>query len=222
MKKLLILVNKLIEFTSMDYVNEYFEDISVSISEFVPEDPNEYDLILLWNYKKILPNIGRYGNVVVFHSSALPRGKGWAPIYYTIANEEEYYTITGILAVNEVDAGDILVRASFKMCVNYTASVLRQWDNIIMLLLARELLSKSSKPFKGIAQTGEGSSNPRRHPEDSEIELSVPFGSIVNHLRACEEAYPAFFYYKGKKFYVNIEPEEKPVFPDDLKIEFFC
>lgn len=222
MKKLFILVNKLSEFSSFKYIDEYLSGVLVSIGEGLPQNTDDYDLILFWNYSKIIPGMGNKRNVIVFHSSDLPRGKGWAPIYYTIANGEEYYTVTGILPNEQVDAGDILIKARFKMKDNYTANQLRDWDNRIMLMLTGELLHKYSISILcGIPQEGTESFYKRRRPEDSEVNLNEPLGSIVNHLRACESSYPAFFWFNNTKYYIYVRPELKAEFPADLEIKFY-
>lgn len=222
MKKLYILVNKLSEFSSFQYVEEYLNDVLVSIGESFPQNNDEYDLILLWNYKNIIRELGSKSNVVVFHSSDLPRGKGWAPIYYTIANKEEYYTVTGILANEQVDAGNILVKARFKMKDNYTADQLRDWDNRIMLMLSRELIHKQTAGgFGGMPQEGAETFYKRRKPEDNEVNTDETLGSMLNHLRACELQHPAFFWFNNTKYFIYICPEIKSEFPTDLEIEFY-
>lgn len=221
MKKLFILVNKLIEFDCLPYVDKYLADVDVSIGEHLPVITDDYDLIVLWNYHKIISNLTEKNRIVVFHSSNLPQGKGWAPIYHTIANGEKYYTVTGIIVNEQIDAGDVLIKARFKMQDNYFADQIRDWDNRIMLILTGKILSNYSGKNRGAVQKGQESFYPRRYAADNEIPLDVNFRNIINHLRACETAHPAFFWLNDTKYNVYIEPETKAEFPSDLEIEFY-
>ena len=52
---------------------------------------------------------------------------------------------------------------------------------------------------------GKGTYYKRRLPEDSEIDIEKSIKKNFNLLRVVDnEKYPAFFYYKGKKFIIKI------------------
>tara|TARA_B100001013_G_scaffold221916_1_gene135602 strand:+ start:215 stop:877 length:663 start_codon:yes stop_codon:yes gene_type:complete len=216
-KKVFFLLNNLSEFSFADYIDKYLSNYDVVVETSLPNKTEDYDLIVFWSYRKIVPNIGNKNNIILFHSSDLPDGKGWAPIYNTIIKEHEYFTISGIKAAEEVDSGDIIVKARFRMKPNYTAEYIRRWDEEISVMLVEKILERfDRKQIVGIPQAGTGSFHERRKPEHNEINTE----NFVNHLRACEKKHPAFFYYKGQKFFVTIEPENIPEFPDDLVISF--
>lgn len=218
MKKVFFLVNTLKEFNFQQHLSKYLSDVNIFVGESLPAN-TDYDLIILWNYRKILKNISDRKNVILFHSTNLPEGKGWAPIYYTLIKDLQYYTISGIFAVDNVDSGDIIIQAKFKIKSNYTAETLREWDDEICIILLKKILEIfQGKEIKGKKQKGISSIYPRRKPEDNEINLNVKFIDIINHLRACEKNHPAFFVYNETKYFVKIEPEIKPTFPDDLEI----
>lgn len=222
MKKVFFLVNRLEEFDFQQYLNKYLSDVNVTVGESLPTDTDYYDLIILWNYRKILKNISDRKNIILFHSTNLPEGKGWAPIYYTLTKGLEQYTISGIFAADEVDSGDIIVQAKFKIKDNYTAEIIREWDNEICIMLIKKILEIfQGKEIKGRKQQGVSSFNTRRKPEDNEINPNVKFADVINHLRACEKNHPAFFVYNKAKYLVKVEPEIKPTFPEDLEITFY-
>lgn len=222
MKKIFFLLNKLEEFNFQQHLNKYLSDVNVTVGESLPADTNYYDLIILWNYRKILKNISDKKNIILFHSTNLPHGRGWAPIYYALTKGLEYHTISGIFAVDEVDSGNIIVQVKFRIKDNYTAEVLREFDNEICIMLIKKIFEVfNGKEIKGKKQEGSGSVNPRRKLEDNRINLDVKFRDIINHLRACEKNHPAFFVYNNTRYNVIIEPEIKPTFPDDLVIRFF-
>lgn len=221
MKRVFFLVNKLGEFDFFEYIEKYLNGINVTVGESLPQNPKEYDLIVLWSYRKIIRDVSSK-NVILFHSTDLPEGKGWAPIYYSISSGQKYFTISGILADEKVDSGDIVVKAKFKIKDNYTAEYIRKWDDEISIILVKKILEKfASKEIKGKKQIGVGTTNQRRTPEDNKIELKARFSEKINHLRACEKNHPAFFYYNKIKYNIIVEPEPKPEFPSDLKITFY-
>lgn len=196
----------------------------LTITEGFPDNSSSYDLVVLWSYKKLIPHLENKENIIVFHSSDLPKGKGWAPIYYSIVNNEIYYTISGFRPNNEVDSGNILVKARFKMKVQYCAEDLRLWDHEICLMLINGLLERSNdgKKLTGIIQEGVSTFYPKRKPSDSEISLSSSLSDVWLQVRASEVSHPSYFTYEGQKYIVKIKPEIKPSFPDDLLIEFYC
>jgi methionyl-tRNA formyltransferase len=222
MKKIFFLVNSLDEFDFQDLIKKYLPDIRVSAGESLPEHTEDYDLVILWSYKKIIPNLSGKKNIILFHSTDLPKGKGWAPIYYTIIQKNEYFTITGILADEKVDAGNVIVKARFKIKDNYTAEHLRGWDKEISIMLIKEILARfEGKKLEGIRQTGKDSFYKKRSPEDNEISPDVKVADIIDHLRACERSHSAYFIYNDIKYFIYIEPAEKPDFPDDLEVKFY-
>jgi methionyl-tRNA formyltransferase len=224
MRKIFFLLNSFSDFNFSEYLHKHLDhSYSISFGESLPSDTNQYDLIVLWSYQKILKDIDDKKNIVVFHSTNLPRGKGWAPIFYSILHKEKYFYVTGILASNKVDSGDIIVQARFELKENYTAKYLRIWDDEISIILVKKILEKfSSNKLIGIKQEGVSTYNPKRHAGDNEVNLKVPLGNQVDNLRACEDKFPAFFIYGNTKYLINVEPEIKPIFPKDLEIFFLA
>jgi len=223
MKKIFFVLNSLMEFDFGHSLEKYLikSEYQVSVGEGLPHDTGSYDLIILWNYKKILKDITGANNIIVFHSTNLPEGKGWAPIFYSLAQNKEYFYITGILATDEVDAGDIIVQAKYSIKNNYTAKYLRMWDTEICILLIKRILEKfPSGKVTGKKQVGESSFNVRRTASDNELDINQPLINQINLLRGCEDNFPAYFIYNNAKYKVYIKPEEEPGFPQDLEIIF--
>ena len=221
-RKIFFVVNKYENFDSTIYLDKYLVDVDITFGLNLPDDTEFYDLIILWNYQKILKDVESKNNIVIFHSSDLPNGKGWAPLYYSFYNKMDYYTISCIRAANSVDCGDILVKAQFKILDNYTAEYVREWDNEITIKLISELLEKSCvKKVKGIKQNGIGTFNKRRYPDDNLVSFEAKIMDVFDHLRGCENKHSAFFYFKEEKYIINIKPENIPCFPEDLEIIFY-
>lgn len=221
MKSIYFVINDFEEFNFSDLIKKHLNKVSIAVGQLLPSNPENYDLVILWNYKKIIQNTNNFKNVILFHSSDLPHGKGWAPIYNTIIEKQEYYTITGLLMAEEVDAGNIIVKAKFKMKPEYTAFFLRKWDEEIDIILIKMILEKFDNfELIGKPQHGVSTFRKRRYKIDNEIDINLRMIELVDHLRATENRSPSFFKYNNIKFIVKIEPENIPEFPVDLEIIF--
>ena len=221
MRKVFFVVNQLSEFTFQLYLQKYLYNVEVAVGTEVPMMPYEYSMVILWSCKKIITPNSDYRNYIVFHSSDLSKGRGGAPIYYSFSNSQDYYVISGIFADQRMDSGDVVVKARFKMKDNYVASVVREWDNEISILLIKLLLDKyPDDKIVGVKQTGADSYMKRRKPEDSEIDVNERLVDLLPHIRGCEKKYPAFFRQGDEMFNIFVEPVSKLKFPDDIEILF--
>lgn len=218
-----ILLNSLNEFDFEDTVHRYLpsDRFELTITETFPDEPSKYQIIVPWNYRKIIRNAAQAGNVVVMHSSDLPEGRGWAPVYHAFSEQQSEYVISGIFAANEVDTGNIIVRARFPIEAGHTASFIRTLDKELSVVLVAKILEHwpEGNPA-GVKQVGLGSYRPRRYPADNEIDLSRPLIELLPHLRGVEPASPAFFLYKNVKYLIEIRPESAPNRPRQVTIEY--
>jgi len=222
MKKVFFLLNTLQEFNFGNYIEKHLSNVQITVGESLPVYRDEYDLIVPWNYRKKIKNLSVNRNIIVFHSSDLPEGKGWAPIYYSIVDNKEYYVISGVLINEEIDAGNIIVKACFRIKGNYTAEVIRKWDDeISIILIGKILLHFDGLNFQGVEQRERGTYFKKRIPEDNEVDINSQLSAVINHIRACERTHPAYFYFNQTKYIINIRPETEPNFPEDLEIFFY-
>ena len=167
-----------------------------------------YDVVFLLSYRKIIPEsvLDRvHGKVVVFHSSDMPAGRGWAPIYTAINSGKKIHTITMCYAAKEVDAGLILAKARSKIHKNYTASMLRKIGQaMISYLIGRYALRFDGEKPPGTPQKGISTYIKRRTFKDGGINPRKTFKKIIPHLLASEETHPAFFIHENETFYLNV------------------
>ncbi len=176
------------------------------------EIESSFDLGVLLGYNRIVPkdvlSIPRLG-FILFHSSDLPRGRGWAPIYNTI--------VCGLPLVQSllfsapgVDTGNIIAKARYPLQGNETEREVRLVDDLMTL----RLLEESLKPLlrgeiTGILQNeNEATWWRRRTPENSVVDLNKPLIELIDYLRALPKSAPAFFDYKGRRFYLTMEPAD--------------
>tara|TARA_Y100000590_G_scaffold470485_1_gene665623 strand:+ start:9273 stop:9950 length:678 start_codon:yes stop_codon:yes gene_type:complete len=222
LKKILFVINQKENFSIENYLLKHLSDFEIHVEENLPETLLAYDLIILWSYRKILENISNYRNIVVFHSSDLPDGKGWAPIFNTINRNKKFFVISGIMPADKVDSGDIICQAKFEIKDNHTAEILREFDEEISIIMIKLICEKFEKnTLCGKKQQGTESFFPRRKPSDNEINTKSSIEQNINFLRACEKQHPAFFFLNKTKYFISITPEKKPDFPSDLEITFF-
>ena len=225
MEKLRIcfLLNRLDDVIPRLSMGKYFPDDQYELIflDSFPLNFNEYRYIFPWNYKKVIPDVECKGNVVVVHSSSLPRGRGWAPIYYSFVEQQSIYSISVIAASNIVDAGDVIARASFSMQPNYTAPFIRRVDEEIALLLISRIITKwPDGNFIAVKQEGTPTYRKRRWPDDNEISVKNSVAQLIPHLRAVEKTSPAFFFHMGVKYIIEVRPETPALFPEEIKIEY--
>ena len=221
MTRLFFVVNALDELSFAPLVARYLADCTLDVGTSMPPAPEEYRLVVLWSYRKIIRPLPATGNVILFHSSDLPRGRGWSPIYHALVDGDSHFTVSGILAAAEVDSGNIVVKARLPILPHYTASDLRRFDCEISVLLISQILRRfAGRVITGVPQQGSATYRPRRTPADSRFDLSKPFSQLIGHLRACEPEHPAFFDLNGARYLVRIESLERAELPTELSIEF--
>lgn len=221
-QKVHIVLNSFEDVNPSRIASKYLSPCNLSVGTSIPDNPSYFDLIILWNLKTIITNLPDTSNVVVFHSSDLPQGRGWAPIYYAIADRKSRHTISAILASPKVDSGDIICKASFAILTSYLADDLRRLDEIVCFLMARKILDQfKGKQIQGYAQTGNATYNKRRYPADSIIDIKQPLTDLLPHIKACSSTNPAFFEFDGVRFSIEISPNSPPpTIPEDLVIKF--
>jgi methionyl-tRNA formyltransferase len=219
--RVFFLLNTLVEFNFGEFLARHLSEYQVSLGTELPPHPEDYRLIILWSYRRILREIPATNNVILFHSSDLPDGKGWAPIYHAIADGHASYVISGVFAAPQVDSGNVIVKARFGIRPEHTAAALRRFDEeISIMLVAKILQTYKSTEVVGMPQSGHESFRLRRRPESNEIDVDKTFRELIPHLRACEERSPAYFLLQGCRYLVSVRPDREPTFPQDLEISF--
>jgi methionyl-tRNA formyltransferase len=172
-----------------------------------------FDLGILLGYSKIVPlyllNIPEKG-FVLFHSSDLPEGRGWAPIYHTIVNKLDLVQ-TMLYASEEADRGNILAKATYKLKGFEMEHEVRKIDDELTLGLINECIDTviEKNPVGKTQHVSSGSWWKRRKPEDSKIDPALTIEEAFDTLRALPSSAPAFFDMSGRKFQIKLEPVDK-------------
>lgn len=223
-KKVFFLLNSLEEYNFDQYVRKYLprSQFRILIGTELPKDSAKYSIIIPWSYRRQIQNTKSYKNLVIFHTSDLPQGRGWSPIANLILNDTPMYTMTGFLPNRKIDDGDVILKLSFPMKSSYTATILRKWDAELSIVATRILLDKfDGKELSGKEQEDSKATYfEKRNPEMGQLNLNISLLEDFNLLRSAEEDHPCFIFYKGDKFRVTIEPMDLPIFPQDIRVVF--
>ncbi|RUO71566.1 methionyl-tRNA formyltransferase [Pseudidiomarina salinarum] len=143
---------------------------------------------------------------LVVHESALPKGKGFAPVAWQILEGAHEIPVSLIEALpNKADAGNIWLQDSIYLKGTELCSEWRRLQGECSICLCLKAVDDYQN-IKPVKQQGEETFYPRRTPIDSELNVHDSLSSQFNLLRVVDnQHYPAFFYHDGKKYVLKIE-----------------
>lgn len=170
------------------------------------EDIAEGDIAVFLSCEKMVPQVVLRKNRhnLVVHESDLPAGKGWSPMTWQVLEGRNEIPITLFEATEKVDSGPIYYKDKINLDGNELVDGIRkkQADKTF------ELIAKFVDGYPHVAgkpQNGKESFYRRRTPADSRLDAEKSIGEQFNLLRVVDnERYPAFFYYRGKKYILKI------------------
>ncbi len=209
----IILLGKGLNYNGWDNIKKLFEKKKIEYdicSDHKLLQNDKYTLGILLGYDKIVPEEylkkTKYG-FFVFHSSNLPKGRGFAPIYYTSVYKQDLVQ-TLCVAASEVDSGDIIAKARYKLMGYEIENELRMIDdNLTMLMLEATIDSLLAGKTKALPQDHAAATWwKKRQPSDSVIDPEQKVVDIFDHLRGLPQGAPAFFELRGRKFFLHITP----------------
>ena len=160
---------------------------------------------------------------VLFHSSDLPMGRGWAPIYHTIANGLPLVQ-SMLIASEGADKGPLLAKARYPLIGVELEEEVREIDDMMTLVLIDKVLPSYLRgELQPLPQVGENATWwSRRRPSDSEVSLNLPLHQMMDHLRALPSSAPPFFEWKGRRFNLRLESERLDPDPSTIEVEIIA
>ncbi len=206
-----------------EFVKKYLisNSIQVEMGSDFPKNPSNFDLIVPINYPRVVPTNVHLRNVVVFHTSDLPKGRGWSPIANIFLENKSEYCLSGFIATPEIDSGDLLMKIRFIIRPSDTAQSIRKIDNhltfIGILLLTRILAD--DQLFGEIQDEARATYSTRRSKEMNELSLNNTIAEVMPLLRSTEPGHEAYVVFEGVKFEIYVKPMEAPRFPDGIVVE---
>jgi methionyl-tRNA formyltransferase len=144
---------------------------------------------------------------LLVHESDLPKGRGFAPISWSILNNESQITFSLVEAAKDVDGGMIYDQIVVPLRGNELCAELRHIQGLSTIEICHRFLT-SNKNVKPRPQSGQPSYYRRRTPKDSELDVEKSIAEQFNLFRIVDNyRYPAFFRFKGRKFKLTITDE---------------
>lgn len=196
--------------------------------QFLPnhnEISESHTIVISLGYDRIIPQeclVRPKFGVAVFHSSDLPKGRGWAPLFYTIINKERYLTQTLFYADADIDSGPIIAKAKYPLNSLMTVSDLRVIDDFLTWALVDMYIGKMSRRKLNATPQNHAEATywDRRYPKDSRIDATKSLAELYDSIRALPDNLPAFFEKDGATVEVRLNIRSNFIFnPAEIIIE---
>lgn len=148
---------------------------------------------------------------LVVHASALPKGKGWAPLTWQILEGKNKIPVSLFEVVEEVDAGDIYLKSFIELDGTELCNEIRKKQAQNAFEMCLQFIDK----YPGIInraekQQGEETFYAQRNKNSSELDINKSIKEQFNLIRIVDNVdYPAFFRHKGIKYIINIEKSDE-------------
>lgn len=144
---------------------------------------------------------------LVVHESDLPKGKGFAPVFWQVIEGKNDIPVCLIEAGENFDSGDIYLKDSFVLDGHELNSEIRDAQGRSTIKICMDYVSKKDM-LEPTSQSGVETIYPRRRAKDSELDIHKTIDEQFNLLRTVHnDDYPAFFVKDGIKYVLKIEKE---------------
>jgi methionyl-tRNA formyltransferase len=146
------------------------------------------------------------------HDSLLPEYRGFAPLNWSIINDEPRTGVSLFRICNRMDGGDILVQQEVPIGPTETAPEVyeRVCDATVAVVLEGYRRLAEGRATPAPQDYAAGSFTCARTPVDGQIDWAQPSRRIFNLIRALTFPYPgAYTHYRGRRLYV-LGAEEIP------------
>tara|TARA_B100001057_G_scaffold357145_1_gene359157 strand:- start:334 stop:963 length:630 start_codon:yes stop_codon:yes gene_type:complete len=170
-----------------------------------------YDIIFVISYHSKIEDdfIKKNKHNIVIHESALPKGRGWAPLFWQILEGKKEITFSLIEMSCKLDAGNIYFQQVLTLSGFELNSEIRMKQAHLTIEMCRRFLELYPNLPATKEQIGEPTFYPKRKPSDSELSIHKSIFEQFNLLRIVDnENYPAFFILDGRKYSIKIYRDE--------------
>ena len=199
--------------TKIQWFEPYAEELSKKLGNIpifnnhVDFDGN-YDIIFILSYHKIIPQevLKKNDHNIVIHESLLPKGKGWAPLFWQILEGRGNISFTMIEAIDGVDSGDIYMQKMLELAGNELNEELRDKQAKLTIQMCLEFVNNYEQYKTPVEQCGDESFYAKRSKEDSRLDIDKTIREQFNLLRIVNnDDYPAYFELEGNRYILKIE-----------------
>lgn len=173
---------------------------------------DSFEIVFILSYHRIIKNeyLKKHKHNIVIHESDLPKGKGWAPMFWQIVEGKNEIPFTMFEASEGVDNGDIYMQEILILSGYELNEELREKQANLILRMCLEFLNNYDKYKIPKKQIGEDSFYEKRTSKDSRLDITKSIKEQFNLLRIVNnEEYPAFFEIDGHKYKLTIEKVER-------------
>jgi methionyl-tRNA formyltransferase len=195
------------------WMNDNKTKYEIQLINRISEVKDNGDILFLISCSEIITakHRDKFRYTLVLHASDLPKGRGWSPHIWDIANGSNELTLSLLNAEDSVDTGDIWQ----KMKIKLTGSEV--YDEINDLLFNAELTLVSwaceqidnAEALPQLKINNTKNYCRQRTPNDSELDPDRSISSQLNLLRVCDpNRFPAYFYHNGQKYIVTVTREK--------------
>lgn len=191
------------------YAKQLNVQLHTSTLFFNHEDIEEsFDVVFILSYHKIIKEeyLNKNKHNIVVHASALPEGKGWAPMFWQILEGSNEIPFTMFEVGTGIDDGDIYMQKILELTGYELNSELREKQANFIIDMCLEFIQNYNKYKTPVPQSGNETFYKKRSTKDSELDINKSIKEQFNLLRIVDnENYPAFFYKDKKKYILKIE-----------------
>ncbi|AEA97313.1 formyltransferase family protein [Alteromonas mediterranea] len=153
-------------------------------------------------------NLSKSKYNLVVHESALPQGRGFAPMAWQIINGVNTIPISLIDATDKIDGGKIWLQKQMYLNGDELYDEWRSIQGEYTIALCLEFIV-SYDTLVAQPQKGEASYYKRRTPEDSELDVNQSIAQQFDLLRTVDnENFPAFIDYRGSRYTILINKQK--------------
>lgn len=170
-----------------------------------------YALVFILSYHRIIEKkyLQRHQHNIVVHASALPLGKGWAPMFWQILEGKNEIPFTMFEASSGVDDGDIYMQKKLTLTGFELNEELRHKQAECIIQMCIDFLNNFEHYRIPCAQEGESTFYAKRSVKDSKLDIHKSIKEQFNLLRIVDnENYPAFFEIDGHRYILTIKESQ--------------
>jgi len=150
---------------------------------------------------------------LVVHESELPKGRGFAPISWTVLGGKNEIVFSLIEANEKVDTGKIYSQSKIRMAGTELCDEIRELQGFKTVELCLDFIL-NGRIEDARDQAGEATYFRRRTPADSKLDVHKTIAEQFDLLRIVDnQRYPAYFNYRGRAYRLKIEYMDDP---DDM------
>ena len=175
------------------------------------EIDDSYNIVFILSYHTIIEKeyLKLHKHNIVIHESDLPKGKGWAPMFWQILEGKNEIVFSMFEASDGIDNGDIYMKKTLTLTGFELHDELREKQAIQTIDMCIEFINNYEKYKIPTKQTGKETFYKKRNPKDSKLDINKSIKEQFNLLRIVDnENYPAFFELDRNRYVLKIELEK--------------